>query len=200
MKTQPTTHVQQEPDTPFVEPPCEQALLRGALDGDCAAWSLLIARHNQRVVVSLLARGVPLDRAKDLAQETWMRLIESQRRGRLLSLSLPGLAIVQAGFLLANARRHDDGCRGRVHAIDEPPCSCPAPDEQLIKKQELHRVTAALADLSPSARRVFQFVYEHPELSYAEAALQLQLSTQRVKQTVCEVRKRLRAALLDEVS
>lgn len=199
MKTQPTT-IAHDPDTPFGPAPGEPELLRGALDGDGDAWSLLIARHNHRVVVSLLARGVPLDRAKDLAQETWMRLIESQRRGRLSSLSLPGLAIVQAGFLLANARRQGDGCRGRAHPVGEPTCVCPAPDEQLINKQELHRVAAALDGLSPSARRVFQFVYEHPELSYAEAALQLQLSTQRVKQTVCEVRKRLRAALTDEAS
>jgi hypothetical protein len=35
------------------------------------------------------------------------------------------------------------------------------------KKEELNRVADALANLSPAARRVFQFVYDHPELSYA---------------------------------
>src|SRR5688500_4859484 len=77
----------------------EPALVRAALAGDPRGWARLIERHDHRVVVSLLARGVPLDRAKELAQETWLRLIENQRAGRLPALSLPGLAIVQAGFL-----------------------------------------------------------------------------------------------------
>jgi RNA polymerase sigma factor (sigma-70 family) len=199
MKPRPAMSMPAPPPEP--PPPGEPELLRGALGGDGACWSLLVARHNHRVVVSLLARGVPIDRAKDLAQETWMRLIENQRKGRLLALNLPGLAIVQAGFLLATARRQEGGVAPCSPVrLDEPACEVPAPDEQLINRQELHRVAAALDGLSPAARRVFQFVYEHPELSYAEAALQLQLSTQRVKQTVCEVRKRLRAVLTDEAS
>src|SRR5262245_60462429 len=75
---------------------------RAALCGDAEAWSWLIARHDHRVVVALLARGVPLDRARELAQETWLRLMQSQREGRLRELSLPGLAITQARFLAAN--------------------------------------------------------------------------------------------------
>jgi DNA-directed RNA polymerase specialized sigma24 family protein len=47
---------------------------------------------------------------------------------------------------------------------------------------------------------VFQFVYDYQEQSYAEAASALGLSTQRIKQTICEVRKRLRAVLTDEES
>src|SRR5688500_4188567 len=81
------------------------ALVRAALAGDPGGRAGLIERHNHRVVVSLLARGLPIDRARELAQETWLRLMESQRAGRLTSLNLPGLAIVQAGFLASNERR-----------------------------------------------------------------------------------------------
>ena len=52
-----------------------------ALRGDQAAWNALVARHNPRVVVALLGRGLPLERAKDIAQEAWLRLIEQQRAG-----------------------------------------------------------------------------------------------------------------------
>src|SRR4051812_19895389 len=76
-----------------------------ALKGDRAAWDELIRRHNTRVMVSLLARKHRLDEAKELAQETWMRLIDQARRGRLLDLSLPGLAIVQARLLASERHR-----------------------------------------------------------------------------------------------
>jgi RNA polymerase sigma-70 factor (ECF subfamily) len=44
---------------------------------------------------------------------------------------------------------------------------------------------------------VFELVYDHPELGYAEVAAQVGLSVQRVKQIVFEVRKRLRGALAE---
>lgn len=190
------------PQAAAAELPSEAALLRGALQGDGRAWSRLIERHNHRVVVSLLGRGLPIDSAKDLAQETWLRLIESQRAGRLTALSLPGLAIVQAGYLAANARRHGSA---RDQAATPPPslepiCTGSPPDQQVIQQEELQRIADALEGLSAAVRRVFRFVYEHPELSYAEAAEALGLSTQRVKQTICEVRKHLRTILKDEAS
>src|SRR5438477_13009186 len=83
-------------------------LVEAALAGSDAAWSTLIARHEHKVKVALLARGVPLERARELTQETWLRLMEQQRAGRLNELSLPGLAIVQARFLAANDRRRND--------------------------------------------------------------------------------------------
>src|ERR1700693_5455214 len=66
----------------------EATLAARALGGDGAAWSALVQKHNHRVVVSLLARGVRIDRAKDIAQDAWMRLVEQQVQCRLASLSL----------------------------------------------------------------------------------------------------------------
>lgn len=170
---------------------------RRALGGDDGAWTRLIARHEHRVVVSLLARGVPLERAKELTQETWTRLLERQRAGRLLALELPGLAIVQAAFLASNERRRD----GRTEGCDEIEAAVAreqSQEDQIIGRQRLDRCARALAECPEASRRVFEFVYDHPELSYAEAAVHLQLSAQRCKQIVCEVRKRLRASLEQE--
>lgn len=184
-------------------------LERRALDGDAAAWSSLIAQHNRKVVVALLARGAPIEQAKDLAQETWLRLIESQRAGRLSSLSLPGLAIVQAGYLLHNAQREkrhvasaqaprEEGGDGEGRGAAASPDPAPLAEELVLHRDRVERVASALSTCPPSARRVFEFVYDHPELPYTDVAARFGLSTQRIKQTVCEVRKRLRAALLDE--
>src|SRR5688500_15774579 len=77
-----------------------------ALGGARAAWAGLSRRHHRRVLVALLARGIPADRARDITQETWARLVEHQGAGRLDRLELPGLAIRQATFLaLDEARR-----------------------------------------------------------------------------------------------
>ena len=127
-----------------VDEPDEGALVRAALAGDGAGWARLIERHNHRVVVSLLARGLLIDRARELAQETWLRLIESQRAGRLVRLELPGLAIVQAGFLAANERR------GLIAGAALDGEALPAPggnaEAQAIDRQQLERVRRALAE------------------------------------------------------
>jgi RNA polymerase sigma factor (sigma-70 family) len=167
-----------------------------ALAGDPAAWAALIERHGHRVIVALLARGVPLERAKELAQETWLRLMEQQRAGRLTELTLPGLAIVQAGFLAANERRRASPVM-LTEALSEV-AGGPSAEEALASRQRLDRVAAALAACPPGPRRVFELCYDHPELGYAEVARRVGLSAQRVKQIVFEVRKRLRAALDEE--
>lgn len=170
-----------------------------ALSGDVAAWNALVARHDRRVVVALLARGVPLDRAKDLAQEAWMRLVEQQRAGRLAELKLPALAITQAVFLSLDASRR--ASRERAGGLDELGDAAdprPGPDERLDSERRLACAERALAGCSPSARRVFGRVFSGEGLSHAEVAVEVGLSTQRVRQIVCELRKRVRAALDEE--
>jgi RNA polymerase sigma-70 factor (ECF subfamily) len=168
---------------------------RAALAGEQAAWSRLIALHDHRVVVALLGRGVPLDRARELAQETWLRLMQSQREGRLRELSLPGLAITQARFLAANEARHQH----RVGPAWEGEASSRRTlEDDAIGKERLLQMARALAACPPRARAIFELVYDNPELGYAEIAGRLGLSVQRVKQTVSEVRKRLRTALEEE--
>ncbi len=173
--------------------PAGADLERAALAGDAGAWSELISRHQHRVLVAILARGVPLDRARELAQETWLRLMEQQRAGRLQALVLPGLAIVQAGFLAANEHR-----RLSPAPAADPEDATPATAEAaVIGRERLARVERELAACPAGARRVFELVYDHPELGYAEVAAQVGLSVQRVKQIVFEVRKRLRGALVE---
>lgn len=178
-------------DDEVVPPPAEVRALHGEREG----WATLIDRHSHTVLLSLLAKGVPPERARELVQETWLRLIERQRAGRLAKLTLPGLAIVQAGFLAAT-----DWRRAGVRREAPPAAAEAAPeraDDLLIRREELERVRRALAACSPGARRVFEHVYANPHRRYADLAAELGLSVQRVKQIVCEVRKTLRRALLE---
>jgi RNA polymerase sigma-70 factor (ECF subfamily) len=170
-----------------------RALDSSSFDAD--PWDELIAQHNHRVVVSLLARGISIDRAKDLAQESWFRLIMQRRAGRLARLALPGLAIKQAALLALEEAR-----RKRIRAVDERHLETwvsaqPSVEARVLTQQQLVRAFALLSRMPPTAQEVFRMVYDQPERSHAEVATAIGLSVQRVRQILCEVRKRLRAAI-----
>jgi RNA polymerase sigma-70 factor (ECF subfamily) len=188
------------PVTPHADKP-EQQVVELARAGDREAWDELIARHDHRVVLSLLARGVRLARARELSQQTWMRLYEQERAGRLERLELPGLAVRQAAFLaLEDARRREPDAvdaTPELAALTDPSASI---EERLIRRDELRRAQAELERCPPSARRVFSFIHANPDMRHADAARELGLSVQRVRQILCEVRARLRAAIHSEPS
>ncbi len=173
----------------------EPELCEAALEGDAAAWDALFRLHQRRVLVALLARGVRVDRARDLCQDAWARLIVQQRAGRLRNLTLPGLAIRQALFLAAEENRRARSRRPHlpVHEV-EPPADATT-FERIVDRDRLARARVVLEGCPPTARRVFERLYAEPGVRHAEVAEELGLSVQRVRQIVCEVRKTLRAAL-----
>jgi RNA polymerase sigma-70 factor (ECF subfamily) len=181
----------------------EEELSQRALAGDRRAWDALIARHHRRVVVSLLAKGLRVDRAHELAQETWTRLIQQQQRGLLTELRLPNLAITQASFLAADEARRSrrEAISGNVEELPErqhPVDPTASAERRLLSEEQLAKAHQALAGCSPSARNVFLLACDGQELPHAEVAERVGLSVQRVRQILCEVRKKLRNALEEE--
>jgi RNA polymerase sigma factor (sigma-70 family) len=167
-------------------------------------WSRLIAVHQHRVVLSLVAAGFGFDQARELANEAWARLMEKDRRGALAEVKLPGLAIVQARFLALDerrrdalqARRQDDAPVAEHHLVDRSP----DPEQRLLTRQQARRALDAVAASPPSMQRLFRLLYREPGLAHARAAEELGLSVQRVRQILCELRKRVRAAIEGEPS
>lgn len=171
----------------------EGATEAAARTGDRAAWTELIARHNRRVLLSLLAHGVLPAQAKEMAQEAWLRLITQADARKLDRLELPGLAIRQALFLARSEARKPGQS---VEALDAAPeASTESPEALYFSRERLQKAHERLQDLAPSARAVFERLYGDPQLSHAEVAARVGLSVQRVRQIVCEVRKVLRAEL-----
>lgn len=170
----------------------EQLLAGQALEGVNEAWDTLIRRHNHRVVVSLLARGLSIDKAKEFAQETWSHLIRQQRLGRLSRLQLPGLAIRQAAFLaLEDARRARIG-EDKLAAILSLPNAGDDLEADFLNRRQLEQVQQILHDFPESTRQIFRLLYEDPERTHIEVAREVGLSVQRVRQILCEVRKKIR--------
>jgi|JI10StandDraft_1071094.scaffolds.fasta_scaffold288512_2 RNA polymerase sigma factor (sigma-70 family) len=168
-----------------------------ALRGDDRAWNELIRRHDRRVLLSVLSRGVPPEDARDIVQETWLRLDRQRRLAKLLELRLPGLAVVQASFLARSWRR---GQGPALADLDDEEAPIQVSDgrasqeERVLHQQQVDRALGALGECSERSRSIFNAVYQDG-LSAAEAADRFGISVQRVRQTLCEVRARLRTAV-----
>ncbi len=177
------------------EPACDVSA-----NADDAEWTAWVRRHDHTVVLALLGMGVRVDRARELAHEAWARLYERQRRGELTQLSFPGLAIAQARYLALDELRRQGRTRARASTEGEiTKLRDPAPDAEarLLDAERLTRAERALARMPERARQVFTAVYDEPGVPHVEVAQRLGLSVQRLRQTLCEVRARLRAALED---
>ncbi len=116
-------------------------------------WDDAIRRHDRRVYLSLLALGLSPDRARELAQTTWTRLIEQHAKGKLDELDFPGLAIRQARFLALNELQRS---KVEMRVLAAVPDSAPAPEPERViaSRQQLERVLDALATCSPTARKI----------------------------------------------
>jgi RNA polymerase sigma-70 factor (ECF subfamily) len=157
-------------------------------------WDDAIRRHDRRVYLSLLALGLSPDRAREIAQMTWTRLIEQHAKGKLDQLDFPGLAIRQARFLALNElQRSKVEMRVLAAVPDAPPES--EPERVIASRQQLERVLDALATGSPTARKIFRLVYATPDGNAAAAAQAVGLSLQRVRQILCETRAHIRRAM-----
>ncbi len=161
--------------------------------GDRAAWTELIARHNRRVMLSLLAQGILPAYAKEIVQEAWLRLITQADAKKLDRLELPGLAIRQAMFLARSDARKAG--HFTVSLDDAPEGNTDSGEQAYLSRERLLKARERLNDFSPSARAIFEQLYGDPHLSHAEVAAQVGLSVQRVRQIICEVRKVLRSEL-----
>ncbi len=157
-------------------------------------WEGLIARHDHAVVLALLAKGLRIHEARELAHDAWARLFEQHQAGKLATLELPGLAIRQALYLASDflrARRRG-GLQPQTLELVDPHASI---EQRLALRQLLQRTEAAAAGLKPRAQSVFTSVMSHPETPQRELAGRLGISLQRFRQSLCEVRARLKAAL-----
>jgi len=85
-----------------------------------------------------------------------------------------------------------------VDDVDHDPGADPV--EQAIGRERLDRIRKELEACPPRARQIFLAVYEPGGRSHAEVARDLGLSVQRVRQTLCEVRARVRIALGETAS
>ena len=164
-----------------------------------AIWDDAIRRFDRQVYLSVLALGLNPDRAREISQSAWTKLIERHASGGLPELELPGLAIRQARFLGLNELQRTKVEKRVLAAVpdDDAPVALDG-ERQLDSRAQVEKVLAALATCSATARRVFRLVYATPGGSPAHAAQEVGLSLQRVRQILCETRSHIRKTLSTE--
>jgi RNA polymerase sigma-70 factor (ECF subfamily) len=148
--------------------------------------------------MSVVAMGIRLDRAEEVAQRAWARILEKHERGEIDTLILPGIVVAQARFLALDEMRRSSADRNNLDAAEVTLRDlAPSPEQRLLAKEELARAFAAVAACTPAAQRVFRAVYDAPQRPHEEIARELGISVQRVRQTLCEVRRKVRDALAE---
>ena len=159
-------------------------------------WDEKMRRHGRRVIVALIAKGVAPERAKELAQEAWLRVIQAYRRGKLEELKLPGVVIAQANFLALDDRRRSEKRFTYDPVAGEDQHDGRELEGQVAARQQLRIIQSVVDRAHPNARRVFERLYGGGgATSAAEIAADLGLSVQRVRQIACELRQKIRREL-----
>ncbi len=166
------------------------------LPGD---WEALIRLHEQPVFLSLLAQGVRPSRARELTHDAFTRLFERWSDGRLDLLSLPGLAIAQARFLALADGRLGRSAHSDVMELTEHADGRPSPEQQLAARQLVAGLERALEACPKRARELYTLAFTHPEVRHEVLAARAGISVQRLRQTLCEVRARLRDAVKESL-
>ena len=161
-----------------------------------AAWDEVVCRYDHTVFLSLLARGLTPDRARDVAQMTWLRLIEKHRD--VTKLCFPGVAVVQARFLALDLIRQEQ----RTLKIVEPygdtvPDAADGLDveSRVMRRGQLDRAVKEISRMHRTAQHVFRLTYGGTGYSTKEVAIKVGISEQRVRQIHSEIRQRIRPIL-----
>jgi len=180
------------PPTTFDESDC----IARAQRGDVAAFTELVARHQDRIYRFLLRLTRSHDDALDLAQETfihaWTALERWQAQARL-STWLFQIARNQAIDLLRR-RQRVDFVEFDAGVGDSLADSAPTPEEALHSTQRLRALERALQRL-PTEHREILLLREIEDLSYDEIAAVLDISLGTVKSRIA----RARTALLERM-
>ncbi len=168
----------------------------GTAEAEQVCWDEVIRRHDRRVIVALLARGLAIERAREIAQEAWMRLIQQHRAGKLESLRLPAVAITQATFLALDDMRRERrrGQLGR-RGVSTDGGEDTALERRLLAREQLRQIAAVVERASPNAQQVFCLTWGDDAKAPVDVAAELGLSVQRVRQIVCELRRKIRDQL-----
>jgi RNA polymerase sigma-70 factor (ECF subfamily) len=136
------------------------------------------------------------DQAEDLTQETLLRAWRHRRRLRDPDRARVWLFKIAANLWRDRVRRARRRPDPTTTSADELPSSNVPPDKQLIDREDVQRTVDAMDGLPPRQREVL-YLYACEELSLAEIADVLDISSNAVKASLSLARKRMRRQLED---
>jgi RNA polymerase sigma factor (sigma-70 family) len=171
-------------------------LVRRAAAGDRRSWERLVDQYAR--IVWAVTRDFRLGEsdAADVAQATWLRLLEHIDRLERPAGVGSWLAVTARRECLRHvaARKrvvlvHDDG------DLHDVPAHGPEVDERLLSDERVRAVREALSDLPWQWQRMLQLLMADPPASYAEISDQLGLPIGSIGPTRGRCLARLRESL-----
>jgi RNA polymerase sigma-70 factor (ECF subfamily) len=163
-------------------------------------WNVqsLFLRHARELTGALQRRGLSKETAADLTQDTFMRLITANPTGKQDN---PRAYLFRISRNLA-ADHYRRECSVPIEDISEAefaavPDPRPSAETALYDKQRLALSEAALAELPERTRRAFE-LYRLEEMTIAEVAEKIGLSTTRTWALIRDAYRHVRARLHDK--
>jgi RNA polymerase sigma-70 factor (ECF subfamily) len=192
-----------------VPPDDEKPLILEARAGSRPAFEELVRRHDRRVLRLALGLLGSEDEARDVYQETFLKVYRGLPRFRMECALRTWIVRVATNICLDRLRRrapvHEgaagpDGGRvaGPGDAIDQLADERPEhdPERALARREIARRLRAALAELAPRERLVFALRH-HEGLSLREIAEILETSEETARNCLYRAHRSLRARLGD---
>ena len=175
-----------------MDPQSELALVKGLKAGEAAAFDAVYAIYNPRLFTFLVRLMRNRDRAADLLEETWLRLVTHADRLRPDTRLGPWLFTVARNLYVSE-------CRARVFeasdaALLQRAAPGPSPFEEAAASESERRIEAALAGLPLQYREVLLLVGVEG-LGLAEAAAVCGISNVALRQRLSRARAMLASRL-----
>lgn len=200
-------------NTEFVSAAPEIDLLEKLKNGDAAAFDILINRFSNDVYSLLFRLTQNSEEARDLTQETFLRVVQSVKsfRGEAsLKTWLFRIAINQARnrrrwwmarrqnvtFSLDAGRSNDESANLHDTLAD---ASQSSPEEQALQREQSKCLHKALQELTPNFREAV-VLRDIEGLSYEEIAETLETSIGTIKSRIARGREELRKKLKRSLS
>jgi RNA polymerase sigma-70 factor (ECF subfamily) len=171
----------------------DEALMARLTAGDRDALAVLVDRHKDAIVNYLARLTGDRDRAEDLAQETFLRLVRGA--GRYVERGLLRAYLYRIATNLARSEARRARRRRLLAPLLHPADALAPPSSAGLLRDELHRQVAAAVAALPLRWRVPLVLHEIEGWPYAAVAAQLGLREGTVKSRIHRGRERLRRML-----
>jgi RNA polymerase sigma factor (sigma-70 family) len=171
-------------------------LVRRATLGDPSAWEAIVARYVSLVWAVALQHGIGSSDAADVAQSTWVRLLEHiqdirdpERLGAWLATTARRESLRVVEMRRRVVLEGDDG------AFDGPDRLLPPTDERLLAEERGQHVRDALDTLPPAWQSLVRLLMADPPMSYQQIGDELGLPVGSIGPTRGRCMTRMRASL-----
>ena len=169
----------------------DEELMLAVGKGDLVAFEELVVRH-QASAWHLAYRFLrDRARAEDIAQEAFLRVLESAGRWRPTARFRTYLYQVIARLCRDVAQKKTPESSG---SLDDTADEQPSPDALLVAEEQHRGVAEAIADLPPNQRMAVVLRY-YQDLGYEEIAAALETTVKGAERLLARARASLRVSL-----